>query len=770
MRYSLRLILTFLLTGSLATSLWAQADLARRKQYLEESLRLNVQQDHRHPISRRVTVQDSTWLDWQRRTGELPPDFSTLPSVPFLPDPLLSGTTGKCIQTAADWSQERNRIRREFQHWISGTVPPAPASVKARMLSDRYEGTVRIQRIELSFGPENRARMTLELMIPPGKGTLPVYMTPVTHRGWAQLAVKRGYIGCVYAGADTQDDTQAYQTLYPDYDFTGLMRRAWGASRVVDYLVTRKEVNPAQIAITGHSRNGKQALWAAAFDERFAAVISSSCGTGGITPWRFSDPQYGNQTIDDICANAAHWFHPRLRFFFGREDRLPIDQNQLLALIAPRSLLLTYSTVERQLNPWANEQCYQSAKTVYDFLKSPEKIGLLPRMGEHAVTTRDVERCLDFLDNQFKRKTARWENVRYCDFSYHNWLQSTKTARPSWPAIRLNEAKDTVALGRQKQAIRARLNWLLGDEPAGVKPNPVAPTTTDRVDWIDGITGRPKPKRTTITYLGPYTAMGDHLSGTLYQPIDSLKPGKNRPVVIYLHSYNYNTGYAVGYKPEGGRGNEVLFQEVLDQGFAVLAIDLLGFGNRLEEGTYFYERFPAWSKMGKMVSDVRACVDALEAYEGLDNRQIYVLGETIGGSVALMAAALDQRIAGVAVVAAFSPWRTSTKQYESLKNDAYQHGFLPRLGLFAENPQQTPVDYDEIMACIAPRPLLVISPSLNRHADPLAVQATLERVKTVYGMYQKTDALQFQTPPEINRITAPMRADLTRFLVQSDKP
>lgn len=763
MRYSFWL--TSLLSIFWATSLRAQGDMARRKQYLEESLLLNVRQDHRHPISRRITLQDSTWLDWQRRTGELPPDFSLLPSVPFLPDPLWSAQTGKRIKTAAEWQQEKKRIRQEFQHWISGTVPPAPPSVNARILSSRREGGVLVQRIELAFGPENRGRMTLELMIPPKTGSLPVFMAPWTHRGWAQLAVKRGYIGCVYAAADIKDDTQAYQALYPGYDFTGLMRRAWGASRVVDYLVTRSEVNPAQIAITGHSRNGKQALWAAAFDERFAAVISSSCGTGGITPWRFSDPQYGNQTLDDICANAAHWFHPRLRFFFGREDRLPIDQNQLLALIAPRSLLLTYSTVERQLNPWANEQCFQSVKTVYDFLGSPNQIGLLPRMGEHAVTTRDVERTLDFLDNQFKKRNAPWENVRYCDFSYEKWLQTTKTARPLWPTIKLGETADTVAMATQQKTIRERLNWLLGDEPAGPKPAPVAPTTIDRVDWIDGITGRPRPKRATVTYLGPYSAMGDHLSGTLYQPADS--SAKKRPVVIYLHAYNYNTGYAVGYKPEGGRGNEVLFQHLLDQGFAVLAIDLVGFGNRQEEGRYFYERFPAWSKMGKMVSDVRACVDALENYAGMDGKQIYVLGETLGGSVALMAAALDQRIAGVAVVAAFSPWRTSNRQYESLKNYSHQHGFLPRLGLYADTPQQTPVDFEDMMACIAPRPLLVISPSLNRHADPLAVQSTMNRVKTVYNRYKKTGALRFQTPPEINRITQPMQADITRFLTQS---
>lgn len=158
--------------------------------------------------------------------------------------------------------------------------------------------------------------MTLELMVPQKPTQMSVYLTQWTHREWALLAVKRGYIGCVYAAADVKDDTDIYQFLYPDYDFTLLMRRAWGASRVVDYLLTRKEVHPDQIAITGHSRNGKQSLWAAAFDERIGAVISHSSSTGGDAPWRFGDPQYASETIDYVGALQGHWFHPRLRFFF----------------------------------------------------------------------------------------------------------------------------------------------------------------------------------------------------------------------------------------------------------------------------------------------------------------------------------------------------------------------------------------------------------------------------------------------------------------------
>jgi len=744
----------------------AQTVQEKKEKYLHEILKINISKDHRHSISRRVTLQDSTWLDWQKRTGELPPDFDQMPSTPFLPEPLEQIKDGKTtpVQTIEQWQQKREEIKKQYQHWISGTVPPAPTNMISQVLSDRKENGVHIQIIELQFGPHHQAKMTLELMIPEGKQTFPVYMTQWTHRNWAQLAVRRGYIGCVYAAADEKDDTQAYQVLYPDYDFTCLMRRAWGASRVVDYLLTRPEVNQQQIAITGHSRNGKQSLWAAAFDDRISAVVSSSCGTGGVTPWRYSDPQYCDQTIDDICSNAAHWFHPRLRFFFGREDKLPVDQNLLLSLIAPRALLFHYSVMERQLNPWATEQCFHSVKKVYDFLNAGDQVGLFPRMGEHAVAARDVERCIDFLDIHFKRNDIPWQNILYFDYSFANWAKAHKKdsieSRGISPVFLNNHSFEV-----QKDSIRQRIQWILGNEPPCVKPLVVSPTT--RTDWMDGFTGRPSVSGAEAIQLGPYTAMGDHLAGMIYLP--SKRTGKI-PAVIYLHQYAYAHGFACGYNQEGnGKGNSDLFKTLTDQGFAVLAIDLFGFGTRMQEAQYFYRRFPEWSKMGKMVSDVKACVDALETMKEIDSTQIFVLGNTLGGSIGLIATALDERIAGIAAVSAFSPWRGSNKQFESIRNFSHLHGLMPRLGWYAENPQQTPVDWAEIISEIAPRPLMIVSPTLDRYGDPEAISESMLKVRNQYENCLKPENLVFQTPMEINRITPSMSLEIAQFFLQNIK-
>lgn len=768
--YNMNFNITFIIISlafCFSLTLKAQSTEENRKQYLKDILQINTPQVFKGN-TRRVTAQDSTWIDWLQRTGELPPDFSKMPSIPFLPEPLEFSKNGEKypIKTKKEWEEKRAWIKSEYAYWISGKAPPAPKDLEINILSERKESGTSIQMVELRFGPANQARMTLELMIPEGEGPFPVYMTQWDHRDYAQIAVRRGYIGCVYAAADSKDDTELYQKLYPDFDWSMLMRRAWGASRVVDFLLSREEVNNDQIAIMGLSRNGKQSLWAAAFDERIAAVVDCSSGTGGIAPWRYGDPQYASETLDLVTAYNGHWFHPRLNFFFGREDKLPVDQNLLLSLIAPRILLLHYSIVERGLNPWANEQCYQSVKKVYRFLEAEENANVFTRYGEHFVNARDVEKCIDYLDSRFNRKSIPWESELYFDDnSFSSWAKNHEEesilSRKIDPVMVKPQYKDTTSYKEQKRYILENLQWLLGKEPSGVKPLQIGPVRDS--DWIDNITGRPKVKGAVVSQIGtsfPVTnSMGDFLRGILYTPVDKAgnrvtNSNGKMPVVVFLHQYAHSTGFAFGYDVFYRNGNSILFQTLVDKGFAVLAIDLFGFGTRIEEAQNFYQRYPQWSKMGKMITDVRYCVDALETFDFIDQQYIYLLGNTIGGSVALMSAALDERVAGVAVLSAFSPWRTSTSQYESIRNYSHLYGLIPRLGLFAKTPQEVPVDFSEIISAIAPRPLMVISPELDRHADLDEVKKAMESVSKVYGLYNKTNQLRHETPREINRMTA----------------
>src|SRR5699024_2509666 len=135
----------------------------------------------------------------------------------------------------------------------------------------------------------------------------------------------------------------------------------------------------------------------------------------------------------------------------------------------------------------------------------------------------------------------------------------------------------------------------------------------------------------------------------------------------------------------------------------------------------------------------------------------------IGGSVSLITAALDDRVAGVATVAAFSPWRTANKQYESIRIYSHLHGFLPRLGFFAEQPESTPIDFGEIMAVVAPKPLLVVAPDMDPHTDLPALKNLLGPVRSVYQLYEKEKQLHVVHPHDINRLSRDQYGPVSDF-------
>ncbi|MFA5245380.1 MAG: acyl-CoA thioester hydrolase/BAAT C-terminal domain-containing protein, partial [Pedobacter sp.] len=460
----------------------AQSDTLKRKANLTRIM--NVLPDDR-VVNGRVSFLDKTFKDWLKRTGELPPDFDQMPSIPFLPDPLIEDEGGKNIPitSAAQWEEKRRWMKGQLEYYITGTYPESPGNFKVKVLSEKNEGSTILRVVELSFGPQEQAKLTIELMIPQGKGPFPVFMTQWNHRGWAQIAVRRGYMACVYAASDAKDDTENYAEIWSGkYDFTRLMRRAFGTFRALDYLHTLPIVDKDKIALSGHSRNGKLALMAAAFDERIKAVIPSSGGSGAEVPWRYANQQYDVEDIALLSAAQPSWLHPRLRFFIGRENKLPVDQNHFMALIAPRGLMLSTAKNEGASNPWGIEQAYNSAQKVYQFLDAQNHLAIRIRDGEHGTHAEDIEAYIDFFDYVFKRSNRKPENKLLYNYSFDRWMERSKESISplNYPSKAGDSGESLIEKDfskedweRKRSAIKAQLRWILGEEPPGLKsPGP----------------------------------------------------------------------------------------------------------------------------------------------------------------------------------------------------------------------------------------------------------------------------------------------------------
>jgi len=391
-------------------------------------------------------------------------DGAKLPQLSGWPDPLVM-LDGSPVTSKKMWREKRRpELKALFEHYMYGSAPPAPA--KLSFTVDRedktfFSGKATLKEVTIVLGTANAPQLHLLLVTPNQRRKAPVFVginfcgnhsvvadskvrlpsvwmpkscagctnNQATDAGrgsqvdvWAlEQSIDRGYAVATFYNGDLEPDQpdapegirRFYQNASSSYDWGALAAWAWGLSRAVDYLVTDKNVDAKRIAAVGHSRMGKAVLLAAALDERIALAIPLQAGCGGTAPSRGKV----GESVKQINDHFPHWFNAEFKKFNEQPERLPFDQHCLVAMMAPRPVLLANAVDDKWANPAGQFEMLQLAEPVYRLLKAgdldakemPEtgklvssKLGYYIRPGKHSMTTGDWKVFLDFADQQLK--------------------------------------------------------------------------------------------------------------------------------------------------------------------------------------------------------------------------------------------------------------------------------------------------------------------------------------------------------------------------------
>jgi hypothetical protein len=375
-------------------------------------------------------------------TGKQPGNFEEARVGAYtLPD-VLHGAHGE-VRTKPEWPARRAEILDLFRANVYGRRPGKPQTLRFDVLqhdAHAMGGTATLDRIAIVSGQAGRTHtFNLTLFLPNARqGRVPVFLllnnraasnadpTRQQKSGFwpAEQMIAHGYgIAAIQNSELAPDNKEHYREgvlrLF-EGDTTGprasdawaaIAAWGWGASRVMDYFETNPRVDASRVAVIGHSRGGKAALWTGAEDERFALVISNESGEGGAALARRN---FG-ETVERITTTFPYWFAPKYATYSSHVADLPVDQHMLISLIAPRAVAVGSADEDLWSDPRGEFLSVAASSPVFalwgDPVITPTQMPALEhplvvgrreyhiRKGEHNLTPYDWDQYAAFADH-----------------------------------------------------------------------------------------------------------------------------------------------------------------------------------------------------------------------------------------------------------------------------------------------------------------------------------------------------------------------------------
>lgn len=392
-------------------------------------------------------------------------DESNVP-VYTLPD-VLTLINGRKVITKKEWMDKRRpELLRLFESQMYGKAPARSKKLHFRLLNEDREalgGLATRKEVAVYLTKDEKHYLTVLIYLPNRrKGAVPMFfginfkgnhaihpdegitlpseermiaygrkrMFPrgsAASRWPVEMLMEHGYgLATFYRGDIDPDFDDGFQNgVHPLYYKKGQTRPAedewgtlaawaWGMSCTMDYFETDKDIDAKRIAIFGHSRLGKTTLWAGAIDPRFALVISNNSGCGGAA---LSRRRFG-ETVRAVNCQFAHWFCRNFWQYNDKEDTLPVDQHELIALMAPRPVYIASAEEDRWADPKGEFLSGVYASPVYELFGLPGlpvkempavnqpvlsgTIGYHIRSGKHDINLYDWTQFVKFADKHLK--------------------------------------------------------------------------------------------------------------------------------------------------------------------------------------------------------------------------------------------------------------------------------------------------------------------------------------------------------------------------------